>query len=386
MQICTNGGKAYVFQKMPYGENMIIAIVCCVLLFLNAIFKKNKLLFITSLFVMWSIMTFITKNADEALYISRYYNSSVWSFNTEIFFQLINTVCNKMGLTFVQYKGVVSYIYISLIGFSIWKLSKYPNIILVLFFLCPFPLNASQLRFALSSACLIFAYRYLIDEDITEKKKKDCLIKDMKFVVMIIIATFIHSAAIVWIMLLVIKRITVKQTIIFTSIAFVFVYYIFNPVSISWLLSVIGAKDRMMAYFSIAYQQSEFRHFGAMAVTVVFISAMTILCCLVCKRKKKKSSPKNIEQLLKINIFSVVVLSFIFRYTAEMYRIQEGLMLLNYILLLNEVDYRNLLKIRAEKRDMLIQFILFFLVIGSLILKVLLYTNYDYVWIPMFYI
>ncbi len=360
---------------------MVIAIVCVGLFFLNAINRKNKPLFLVSLLAIWSMITFVTNNADEALYINRYYSASEWSFNTEFLFQLLNTICYKSGLSFVQYKGVLSSIYILLIGTSIWKLSRYPNLVLILFFLCPFPLNASQLRFALASAFLIYGYRFLVLDYGGGRKENS--IDDIKFVIVIMIAACIHSAALCWLFLPIIKRFTVRQTIVITFIFFVFIYFILNPQSIAWLLYKIGAGDRMMAYFSIAYQQSEFRHFGAMAVTFVFISIMTISCCLICKRKSREA---NIDQLLKFNIFIIVALAFILRYTAEMYRIQEGLMLLNYIMLLNEVDSKCLLRVKAKKRDMLIQFNIIILVMGSFILKVLLYTNYDYIWLPIFYI
>lgn len=362
----------------------MIATVGIVLLVLNIYKKRNKTIFLLSVFFMWTIMTFITGNADEGVYLSRYNNASDWVLNSELLFQYLNVTCHKLGLSFLQYKGILAFIYMSLIGSTIWRLSKYPNLVLVFFFICPFPLNVSQCRFALATAIFTFGYKYLFIDYLQEKKRKLFYPSDLKFFLLVIIATLIHTVALFWLTLLFIRRLKLNTTLWFTIGISLFFYFVFNPSLFSWLFYMIGASERINAYFSIAYKQSEFSHFGATSVTVIFIATIAISACILCKKKSPNRS-KCIDELLKINIFMISVLAFIFRFTPEMYRPQEGIMLLNYIVILNEIPPKSLLKLKCRQKDMLIQLLLVLLVVGSFVLKILLF-NSKTVWNPMFFI
>lgn len=365
---------------------MIISIFCIIMLCLCIAKPKNKYIFIASIIVMWAIMTFITGNVDESVYMSRYNNSTDWALNSELMFQWINTICNKIGLSFLQYKGVLAFIILALIGSTIWKLSKYPNIVIIFYFLCPFPLNVSQLRFALASAVFVFGYRYLISDDEKTKKifGKSCLVSDIKFACCIVIASLIHSVAIIWLILLVVKRLTVKQTVAFTMIFSLFIYFFFNPSSVSWLLIKLGAYSRMSAYFSDAYQSSSYRHYGLTTISLVLLIGTFIICCLICKRKNKGVLTKEVFTLLKFNIFCLSMIAFVLRYTSEMYRPQEGLMLLNYIILTNQYKNGKLITFKGKRKEVCLKYTLLFAVIMAFVLKVALF-NYESVWKPMFF-
>lgn len=364
---------------------MMIMSLCIILLCLSIAKPKSKCVFMASLIVMWVIMTFITGNADETVYLSRYNNSLDWALNTELLFQFINTACKNIGLSFIQYKGALAFIVLILIGSTIYKFSKYPNLVLVFYFLCPFPLNVSQLRFALATSIFVFGYRYLISEDERTKKILGKVIStdDVKFVFCVILASLVHSVAIIWLFLLFVKKMTLKQDITFTALFSLFIFEFFNPSSISWLLRKLGAFSRMNAYFSDAYQNSSYRHYGLTTITVIGLLGIYIICCLLSK-KNKGSTTEQIETLLKFNIFSLSMIAFILRYTSEMYRPQEGLMLLNYILLTNQYENGKMLLFRGKKKEVFLKLLLFLAVIMAFVMKVLLF-NYTNIWKPMFF-
>lgn len=364
---------------------MMIISLCVILLCLSIAKPKSKYVFIASLIVMWVIMTFITGNVDESVYLDRYNNSLDWVLNTELLFQFLNTACKNIGLSFIQYKGVLACIVLLLIGSTIYRLSKYPNLVLVFYFLCPFPLNVSQLRFALATSIFIYGYRYLISEDERVKKilGKAISTNDIKFVFCVILASLVHSVAIIWLFLLLVKKMTLKQDIAFTALFSLFIFKIFNPSSVSWLLRKLGAFSRMSAYFSDAYQNSSYRHYGLTTITVIGLLGIYIICCLLCK-KNKGSTTKQIETLLKFNIFSLSTIAFILRYTSEMYRPQEGLMLLNYILLTNQYENGKILLFKGKKKEVYLKLLLFLAVVMAFVMKILLF-NYTNVWKPMFF-
>lgn len=352
--------------------------ICVFLLLINVAMKREKISYTTSLVVMWVIMTFISGNADESIYLSRYNNASDWATNSELLFQALNVMGNKLGLSFLQFRGCIAFLYIALIGSTIWKLSKYPNLVLVLFFFCPFPLNVTQLRFGLSSAIFIYSYRYFITDENKDNNKKFFLkSNEVKFCICVVLATLIHTVALCWLSLLVVKKISLKQTIFLTVIANLFVYFLFNPSSIYWLLTKIGAFTRMAAYFSMEYQKSSYRHYGMTFLTSVLISSICIIACILSGKKKKYE----VDLLLKSNIFSITVLAFILRFTSEMYRPQEGIMLLNYIVLTNECTG---FRLKCKRKEFDIQVLLVILVAISFIMKIYLY-NRCAVWNPMFF-
>lgn len=362
---------------------MIILSLCSILLLLCIVKPKSKPIFVALLGLMWITMTFITGNVDESVYLSRYNNASEWTLNTELLFQLLNTICNKVGLSFVQYKGVLALIILTLIGATIWKLSKFPNIVLIFYFICPFPLNVSQLRFALASAIFIWSYRYLVDEENRTIKLcgKNCSLNNIKYILCIVLASLVHSVAIIWLMLYVVKKLNLKQTIVVTILANIFIYFFFKPSSINWLLIKLGAYSRMSAYFSVAYQNSEYRHYGLTTITLIFIVGIFIACCLLCD---KSIETNQIKMLLKFNIFSLCMLAFILRFTSEMYRPQEGLMVLNYIILTNQYKNRKILISKGQKNEVMFKILLFLAVVVAFILKIVLF-NYDTVLKPMFF-
>lgn len=364
---------------------MILILVCSILFVINIIEKRNKKTFLLSLSIMWIIITYITNNADEGIYISHYYNSADWKMSTEILFQLLNTLCNKIGLSFIQYKGVLAFIYITLIGTTVWRLSKYPNFVLILFFFYPFTLNVSQLRFALASAVFVYGYRYLLLDNCDYKVKWiNISNNDLKFIITVVIATLIHTVALYWAFLILIKKLTIRKTICFTAALSGFIYFIFNPSLISWILIKIGAYSRMSAYFTAEYQNSAYRHYGMTTIALLLIAMCSIICCCLCRRKNTSSEKiNNIEILLKYNIFSLSTLAFIFRYTSEMYRPQEGLLLLNYIQLTNEFPKHTLLKLKGKKTYILLQFLIVMMVIISFFFKVYMY-NRQSIWYPIF--
>lgn len=365
---------------------MIILSICSILLLLCIVKPKSKLTFVTLLGLMWIIMTFITGNADESVYLSRYKNASEWTLNTELLFQLLNTICNKVGFSFVQYKGVLALIILTLIGTTIWKFSKFPNIVLLFYFICPFPLNVSQLRFALASAIFIWSYRYLLDEENKTIKLfgRNFSFNSIKYVLSIVLASLIHSVAIIWLMLYLVKKLNLKQTIVVTILANIYIYFFFKPSYINWLLIKLGAYSRMSSYFSVAYQNSEYRHYSLTTITLIFIVGIFIICCLLCDKRNKSIETNQIEMLLKFNISSLSMLAFIIRFTSEMYRPQEALMVLNYIILTNQYRNKKILISKGQKNEVMFKSLLFFVVVVAFIMKIVLF-NYDTVLKPMFF-
>ena len=359
---------------------MVLYILLFGLLITNLLFKRNKVSFLFTILFMWIIMTFIHSNADEGTYISRYMSPEYWTSNTELLFNFLIMICRKMELSFVEFKGIISFIELFLISTTIWKLSKYPNVVLMLYFFCPFPLNVSQIRFALASSIFVYSCKYLIIDSGKMNKilnlKKLFTINDIKFIFIIIIASLIHSASILWLLLLIPKKVNIRTSACFSIVFAIFILLIFNPHSINWLLNKLGAAGRMNAYFSVAYQQSEFRHFGTALIVVTLIGFLTIFTCELLRKAKDVEDNRPIIEIEKYNIIFLSMLAFIIRYTSEMYRPQEAIMILNYIVISNAIPKQYFLKFKTKRRIFFVQTLLFGTVVICMFFKILLY-NYQ---------
>jgi hypothetical protein len=333
-------------------------------------------------------MTFTTGNADHAIYESRFENPSLWKNSSEILFELLINLCRIAGMSYVQYKALLCIVILTLIGSTIWKLNSYPNIVLILYFICPFALNSAQLRWAAASSILIFGYRYLINDHSARvgSKKRNITANDIRYIVCVILATLTHTAAVFGLLLLLAKKIGVKSSMIWTIVFNVFFLFIFTPANIQGIMNRIGAGARIGAYFSTEYQQSEYRHVGWALLLVLITAAVVIIGCLLIQRWNKKNGYKdvNVEYLLKSNILMLSIVALIIRYTGEMYRPQEAMLVFDYILLMNSVTKKNqILSNKLSYRNFFVQLDVFSLAIGSCFAKSIL-SVFETIWVPIF--
>lgn len=366
----------------------LIIIILIFLIIANLLTKKSKPAFIITLAFMWLLMTFTTGNADHLVYESRFENPSIWKNSSEILFELLINFCRIAGMSYIQYKALLCFIILALIGSTIWKLSSYPNIVLILYFICPFALNSAQLRWAAASGILIFGYRYLVNDQSERvgSKKRNITANDIRYIVCVILATLTHTAAFFGLLLLLAKKISLKSSIIWAFVLNIFFLFIFTPTNIQGIMNRIGAGARMGAYFSSEYQQSEYRHIGWALLLVLITAAVVVIGCLLIQRWNKKSGHKdaNIEYLLKSNILMLSIVAFIIRYTGEMYRPQEAMLILDYILLMNSVTKKSqVLSSKISYRNFFVQLDVFALAIGSCYAKSIL-SVFDTIWVPIF--
>lgn len=361
----------------------MVILISIVLLALGLTFKRSRGLFIITIFFFWTLMTFIYNNADQEIYLSRYYNPELWVNNSEFLFSLLINICRKLGLTFIEYKGIISAIEISLVGSTIWKYSKYPNVILIMYFLCPFEYHVSQVRFALATAVFVFALQYLFNDN-SKKIGFDVTINELKYIIGVLIASFIHTSAIFWILLLIAKKCSLRFNLTFMLLFNALILYVISPSLISKFLNLFGTTNRMSAYLSTAYQLSSSRTFGQLKVVLVTAFFEILMCIIVLRYKHYFEDTDKIMLLLKIDIITLIIIGIILKYTSEMYRLQEGLILVNYVYLTNAIPTESFMKVKTNVYAFSVEILLILFVFTLFYMKVLDSINIYDVWYPMF--
>ena len=318
----------------------IIIFLCILTVILSFCFKKSKAVFIFAFLFAWLIMAFVYGNADEVIYISRYANSSIWIGQTEFIYAMIIRLFRVFRLSFYQFKAVITLVQLLLVSSTIRKYAKYPAFVLMLYMIYPFALNVSQMRNALATAIVIFALQFILTEDVNSDIKIWLFTKnDLLFILFIFIASGVHTVSLFWILLLVAKKISLKATIIFTLIFNLFFAFVFTPENLLKIFSLFGAMERMANYLTREYRrlyQTVYFHSAIIRVSAYAIMIIILLIWLK-KTSKKAENTVMLDYAIKANVIILCIVSVMTQYTTEIYRVQEGLTILNYIVICNSI-------------------------------------------------
>lgn len=354
----------------------MIAIIAIVLIIINIIFPKTKLTYYPLLVFMWLIMAFTYHIADESVYLNRYNSPYLWNGQSELLFSLSVAIFRKVGFDYVQYKAIMSVGILLLISLTIRKYAKYPNIVLVLYFLCPFALNVAQLRNALATAVFIFGSRYLFEEDETEVKIKRLQLtaNDLRYIAAIIIATMFHTAAFIWIVLLIAKKFSLKINVIIAVVANVLLIFVLTPQNIIRFIPKVGAVSRMTSYLTPEYANSEWRHYSQI-IWVLFVGVITISFSYFRLKKTSKESKEynRLQCLLKSNIIILFIIGIMLMYTQEVYRLQEGMSVINYLLITNCINEKSFSFRKISIKNIKVLFTSFIYSLGMMYFEIIHY-------------
>lgn len=161
--------------------------------------KKSKIVFFFFFLLLWVIYGFNCSNPDYLNYKYTYDTvlQSTGGEITEPLFLLLAKGFNLMGANYQTFLCVVSFTGLMLIAIRVWKMSPYPNMVLFLYFIFPFPVDVVQLRFFLAMSLIIYSTKYLLDFH-RYKKTRDIFF----FLLCITFATGIHYSAILFSLML----------------------------------------------------------------------------------------------------------------------------------------------------------------------------------------
>ncbi len=340
---------------------LIIIILCILIAILSICLKKSEILFFIAFLFAWVIMAFVYDIADETIYVSRYSHPSLWIGQTEFLYALIIRIFHVFHFSFYQFKGAITLIQLLLVSSTIKRYAKYPVFVLLLYMIYPFALNVCQMRNALATAIIIFALRFILSEDVKATRKiGPFTINDLLYVLFVIIATGIHTVSLFWGVLLIAKKLSLKSTIIFTFVFNMFFTFVFTPENLLKVFSMFGAINRMAVYLSSDYRklyQSVYFYSAILRVSAYAIMVLTILIWLKMTEKKEKNPA--IDFAIKANVIVLCIVGVMVQYTTEVYRIQEGITIFNYIAISNIIHQSTKSHLAITPKNVLIHIALF---------------------------
>lgn len=320
---------------------MLDVLVTVTLISLALIFNKSKLICILLFVFMFTLSGWNTWNGDYDAYERLYNNSILLADEYEPGYVLINTIFNILGIKYQTFLQVIYAFVLFVFAYAAIKYSKYPALYSAFYFIV-FILEYVFLRNYLSHTLLLFAFIMVI---------KEVRFYKIWFVALVIIASTMHSTAIVWLAFLFLignntKILNIKKSLLFFSILALGSFFFLMPV-----LSVLGGNYafKIQAYL---YKDG--------LTTVFFIHPVIVL--LVYNYFKivlnKGTAPKEIRKLycliINVNIVSLVYLS-LYIHIPYFARFLRFLFAFDILFMLSAFHY---IKIKRAKINMTLTFCL----------------------------
>lgn len=292
---------------------------------LGLVKKKSNIVFVAMLLLIWLMLGWSSENADYSIHLGRFNNYKLTSIYTEVLYTMLMRGANNAGLTYQQFLPLVMLVYVAVIGFIVKKESKAPAFVLALYMIFPACMEAVQVRYTLASTFVLLGFYFLF--------KEDDKLGELKFVCMVILATFMHISTSVFLLFLLVKRLNKSRTILYTTIISVIIY----SSRASFVINLIGklpgmAEKTSMVLASAADKYTMITVIKTTYRCLVFFVVFMFLLYLLKKWNEKyklELSISFIEKMWKVNIISLAILPLLF-YSVDFYRIQQTLSLLNY--------------------------------------------------------
>lgn len=277
-----------------------------IFLMLNLFIKwKNKAEKIFCLMLAVMCIAFFAENiysVDQQIYFSSYSSGNYYYF--EFLYRIICKLLYKIGLDYIQFKYVIG-IFESILLFLRFKSVRIPNVnwVISLWMLSGFIIETEQSRFYLAMVVVIYATKYL--ECLTIKS-------NIKYIVLIIAASQIHTSAFVFMLFLLcnIKKIIYLQYLagfacIITAISVLFEN---NWAWLGKLIYVIVPNERILYWLK---QSTNWGFLGPVLLQFTYFYLLWAGKIYVIDKKKSKIDKEhylffNTIYKLSIILFTVV--------------------------------------------------------------------------------
>lgn len=291
---------------------------------MRTLYKHNFLTVFSMLLIfclMWIIAGWNTYNFDYDAYVYMYENSIVtWDYTTSIDFgyMLINELIKSTGATFLEYRQIVFFVFLSFIALLIYKYSSRPILVSLIYFVAVFFRDAILCR---NTVALLFLYVGLIILLCCEGRRSK-----IGFIICILLSCTIHFSFIYYFsfLLINIKVKPYKFFILMLIIAF------FGSTIFSSLLnlSMFAENESMQLKGSYITDGSW---------TSLFFCSITVLLnfkVLSRIRNKSLSNTAIDEKVISLSILSMTILIFTFM-NMEFMRLFKNLFIIFLIYAIN---------------------------------------------------
>lgn len=363
---------------------MFLIIIYLILIVLNLYLRKSRVCFFSLLVCLWILFGWSSGNADWNVYINRYNNFNQMSSMTEALFTQLIKIGHTLNMDYRMFLISISGLCLILISKAILELSPEPGLVLALYAIFCFPMDVTQVRFFVAFSILCYGIKYLFKYN---KDKK--ILSLIKWIILLVIAMNIHMSVCILLILLVPVYFG-RKTIFIITILFNLLFILFNSLkaNIFHFISLIMGQEKasivMAAASKYDFEKIQFVWFKTIFIFIGFLIIYLYIKYKLSKSKLKIDSNQllNLEFVFKCNIISLILLGLI-TVTTDFYRIQQIIVMMNYLVYSQYLSDKVRGKIKI--RNIVIIGIAVLFAIGALYNLVLRSSNYNTVFIPLFY-
>lgn len=374
------------------GEKMLyilaIAIFCAGIALSKEKFQSNIMLVF-----LWILFAFSYGNADYNIHLRKYTQYQFLNSQTEWLYNQLMVFFNCLGLSYRGFLIIVS-AFILLVLFSFTKKhTKNTAWVLAMYMLYPFCMDVTMVRYTLAISVVYIGLGFLFEG------KKWWL---LKYCCCILIASMIHLSSIFCLLFALPKFVNLKKLAklmillslgltAFTSVLTVFIDKLANIsfLNIGTKLNIVlNASDMKYNFRSVMNYRLKMLLILGCSLIVYYIVYMWVKRNGVKERAETKSSIQFIELALGMNL-SIIPLIGLLSFSADLFRIQLSLSMVNYIAFAQYFDMREKLQMQREttkvsKTTLMIVIGTIFVVFSGLYLWVLSSSNITSVFRALF--
>lgn len=303
--------------------------IISLVLLIGSFCKRNSkfifFIFIAFMFIMfgWSLDT-----ADWTIHFNSYTNYVQLTAKVEPLFLIIVRFFNIIGINFREFLIIISFIILTIYSYIINRKCQNRNFVLALYFIFPFIMEVTQIRFAMSAVIAVIGIMQLCKEKCT---KKDYII----YGIFILIAGMIHYASLICFIFILGKKVEINKLIVICACIIIviglFIFVVDKIDSIAGNSTLINKINFILKLNKDKMWQTVVR--VSFRMIIFFVGFVIINRIVMKKLNQRKGSCKELQfcnLVLKFNIIALILIPITF-YTPDIYRIQQLLSIINYM-------------------------------------------------------
>lgn len=309
----------------------MLYITTFIIFILNLLFARNKKMLVIDFIFLFILLGWSEGSYDTEIYKLRYINPEEYKSFTEPLFDFIVNFFNKIGFSYRLFFIVSAIFELSLIIKFVKKHTQNFGFVLAVFIIFPMITLFVQMRFLLAFTIVLY---FGFDKLITHEKKYF-----IKYIIAILIATMIHYSSIYYIIFLAADLFNTKKIIILTAIATLILSSVtfFSPI-LNIITSIIG--ERKVEILLVGSTNVE-GNFGRSVFILFIVLGYLLIYYLFLKNNICKSEDKRfVDITAKCNILSLTTLPLVYLMSSGFYRINQSLLILNYIAISKFLVYK----------------------------------------------
>lgn len=311
--------------------SIYLFVIYCGIAIFSIFSRKSKIGFYLSFIMAWLLIAGNDGNYDYFQYELRYDAGIYRDVKLDFGFGLLCETFKRMGLSYQEFKAVISFACLLLIFRTIKNMSRLPSLGAAIFLIFPFLIDITQFRNFISYSIVFFAIPYLFEDG-----KRNLIM----YTIIVVLAATIHSSSAFYLLFLFVK-IETKFRYLFVIIGVVF---------------ITVAKEALKARFVMESGINKFENYemtsfaGALLGSFIVIANYLLVLYLYNKKRYNllaqtlwlKFNTQN--TWVYCNLMFVLIIPFLFD-NANYSRVYRNVAVLNMIFFSNAYYIKKNLKI-----------------------------------------